>query len=170
MSRPDTAMTAHRRNITLGTLWLPVLVLAAAQPGLAQSTNWDRIKQLAPGAEIRVQLKDRGAVFGQFESATAESLVIRSNKGQETLAQPAVARVWSKGTSHRLRNALIGFGIGAGAGLGVGVGIDSSSCKTCFVHLPNVGKELFTPLGAIVGGLVGFLLPSGGWLEIYHTP
>jgi hypothetical protein len=133
-------------------------------------TDWNHIQQLAPGTEIRVELKDRGAVRGQFASATGDALVITSRRGQETLAQQTVARVLSGRKGHRTRNTLIGLGIGAGAGLGVGAGIDSSSCHSCLLNFPNVGKEIFTPIGALAGGLIGFLLPTGGWQEIYRAP
>jgi len=149
-------------------------VLLVAQHALAQPqtlpTNWDNLKQLAPGAEIRVELKDRGVVLGQFQSATRDSLVINSRRGQETLTQQTVARVSSKRKSHRARNTLIGLGIGAGVGLGVGVGVDSQNCHPCFgPNLPNLGKEIFTPLGALAGGLMGFLIPTDGWREVYRS-
>jgi hypothetical protein len=166
-------MTARRRNIQFATAWAPIVLLVAVQSGLAQPptarTNWGNIKQLAPGADIRVELKDRGTVLGQFQSAAADSLVINSRRGQETLTQQTVARVWSVRKSHRMRNALIGLGIGAGAGLGIGAGIDSKTCHTCLLNLPNVGKEIFTPIGALAGGLIGFFLPMGGWQEVYRA-
>jgi hypothetical protein len=166
-------MTARRRNIQFAAAWVPIILLVAAQSGLAQPqavrTNWDNVKQIASGADIRVELKDRGTVLGQFQSAAADSLAINSKRGQETLTQQTVARVWSGRKSHRMRNALIGLGIGAGAGLGVGAGIDSKTCHTCLLNLPNVGKAVFTPIGALAGGLIGFLIPTGGWQEVYRA-
>jgi hypothetical protein len=171
---PNAVRDAPHRSISLAALWMPVLLLVAAQPALPQPppapANWDHVKQLAPGAEIRVELKDRGSVRGKFESVTADSLVIDSRRGPETLTRQTIARVSSRRGSHRMRNALIGFGIGAGAGLGVGAIVDGSACHTCLVNLPNIGKEVFTPLGAIAGGIVGFLIPSGGWQDLYRAP
>ena len=167
-------MITRRRNARFAIAWLAILVLVVVQHALAQPqtlpTNWDRLKQLAPGAELRVELKDRGAVLGEFQSVTGESLVINSRRGQETVTQQTVARVSSKRRSHRTRNALIGLGIGAGAGLGVGAAVDSKNCHTCFgPNLPNIGKEICTPLGALAGALIGFLIPTGGWREVYRT-
>lgn len=163
-------MIARRRHVQYATTWLPILVLAAAQPALAQQrtlpTNWDNIKQFAPGAEIRVEVKDRRSVRGQFDSVTDDSLLIHSSKGQETLTRQTVARVWAKRRSHRARNALIGLGLGAGAGLAVGAVAEHNCTGLCFNHLP---EEVFTPLGAIVGGIIGAVIPTGRWREVYRT-
>ncbi|HEY9141647.1 MAG TPA: hypothetical protein VIN93_12190 [Bryobacteraceae bacterium] len=164
-------MIARHRPILFATAWLP-LVLVALQPGLAQPqtspANWDNIKQFAPGAGVRVELRDHETVRGQFASVTGDSLVIDSKKRQQTLAQQTVARVWSKRRGHRGRNALIGLGIGAGAGFGVGAA--ASTCKNFCIGGKRLPEEVFTPLGAIVGALIGALIPSGGWQEVYRAP
>jgi hypothetical protein len=72
-----------------------------------------------------------------------------------------------------MRNALIGTGIGAGAGLAIGAAADhGSNCSQtsfgCIVP-PKVGKEALTPLGAIVGAIIGAVLLTGGWHEIYRA-
>jgi len=174
MRWPNVFGSAQRRNIPFAAALVRILLLVTVQPALAQPrtipTNWEHIKQLAPGDEIRVELKDHGSVRGQFEGVTADALMINSRRGQETLTQRTVARVWSERRSHRMRNAMIGLGIGAGAGFGVGAGIDSKSCHSCILNLPNIGKEVFTPIGALAGGLIGFLIPTGGWKEVYRSP
>jgi hypothetical protein len=35
---------------------------------------------------------------------------------------------------------------------------------------PNGGKAVLTPLGAIIGAVVGVAIPSGGWHDIYRAP
>lgn len=74
-------------------------------------------------------------------------------------------RVSLKKNGHRMRNALIGLGVGAGVGVGVGAAADTNCTGLCFGG--NFGKAIFTPLGAVAGVLVGALIPTGGWREIY---
>lgn len=143
------------------------LTLAAQSP----DANWDILKGLSSGAEIRVIRTPSGSVSGAFRSATADSLVIATSKGEESVARTQIARVSVKKQGHRGRHTLIGLGIGASAGLIIGAVTDArSGCSGqgfCLDFLPNGGKEIFTPLGGIVGAIIGALMPSGGWRDIY---
>ena len=56
--------------------------------------------------------------------------------------------------------------MGAGAGLGIGAGLDAGCHSNC-IGGNNLGKAIFTPIGAIGGALVGLVIPTGGWHEIY---
>jgi len=68
----------------------------------------------------------------------------------------------------RLRNTLLGAAIGAGAGLGIGAGTDAQCSPHCFLG-NNLAKAIFTPLGALVGTVVGVAWPTGRWHEIYRS-
>jgi hypothetical protein len=152
-----------------------MLLLALAPVLIAQAPgNWDSVKQLAGGKEIRVTLMDGRNLRGEFQSATDDALMVATSKSQETLSRTMVTKVSSKGKSHRLRNALIGFGAGAGVGLILGAVGDANSCHPgllgCFEPLGRNGlKETVTPLGAVIGGAVGALLPTGGWRSVYRV-
>ena len=104
---------------------------------------------------------------GSLESATADSLALRTGNGQEMLSRAQIRRVQTRGNNHRKRNALIGLGIGTLGGLAVGAGIDETNNTSWF---PSAGKAIFTPTGAIIGTVIGVALPSGGWREIYRAP
>jgi hypothetical protein len=69
--------------------------------------------------------------------------------------------VAAKGKSYRGRNALIGLGIG-----GFRPWCPPSGCA--FLG-KNAGKEVLTPVGAIIGVTVGALIPTGRWHDIYHA-
>ena len=127
---------------------------------------WAPVQAIAPGVEVRVTLLDGRKVQGGLLSATGEGVVV-GGKTQETLSRTAIARIAVRKPSHRLRNALIGFGAGAGTGLAVRA-ISDSHCANC-IGPHDLGKEVLTPFGALVGAGVGALLPTGGWRDTYRA-
>ena len=54
-------------------------------------------------------------------------------------------------------------------GLIAGAIADAASCRPSCFGGPNILAEGLTPLGAIVGGVVGALLPTGGWRDVYRV-
>jgi hypothetical protein len=151
-------------------LW-PTLLMTFATALVAQSpAGWGSVKQISAGRDVRITMTDGRNVRGTFQSATDDAMVVATPTGQESLSHPLVSRVASKGRNHRLRNAAIGLGVGAGGGLALGAGADHSCSKSgCFPFGNNFGKELFTPLGAVAGLVVGGLWPSGIWHDLYRV-
>jgi hypothetical protein len=149
-------------------------IIAAQAPTAPSNGGWANVKRLASGEEIRVFLFGSNgsggkSVNGKLQSVTDESLIIATASSQETLSRAQIAKVATKRDSHRGRNALIGLGVGAGAGLGIGAGADHScAAGGCFIG-PNFGKEVFIPVGAIIGTIVGVAWPTGGWHDIYRV-
>ena len=146
------------------------LLLALLGPALcAQSKlDWTSVKNLPIGQEIRVTLGDGKAFRGQVQSVTEDTLAILAANTQQSLVRSEVKKIVTKGESHRGRNTLIGLGIGAGAGLGMGAGSDATCSPHCFLG-NNVGKEILTPVGAVVGTIVGLVWPTGTWHEVYKA-
>jgi hypothetical protein len=145
-----------------------LLIVLAASIATAQKTNWANVKSLPVGGEIRVSLEGGKSYRGQVQNVTDESLVIVAASSQESLARAQVLKIATKGEGHRLRNALLGAGIGAGAGVGIGAGTDSTCSPHCFLG-NNFGKEILTPVGAVVGTLIGIAWPTGLWHEVYRA-
>jgi hypothetical protein len=133
-------------------------------PGGAGQATWDKLKQLSPGQKVKVVQNDAKSFQGDFQSMSDEAIVLRLAAGDQTFAKEKVLRISARGPWHRMRNALIGAGIGAGVGLGVGAAADNPNS-----FLPNIGKEVFTPVCAIGGAIVGALVPTGGWHDIYRA-
>jgi hypothetical protein len=150
-------------------LFILAPVLAAQAPA-----DWDLVRQLVAGKEIRVSLSDGRKLRGEFRSATGEALMVGTTKSQEMLSRTMVTRVSVEGKSHRSRNALIGLGVGAGAGLIAGTIADHAPCQGIIAPFsvtlcgpPNAGKVVLTPVGALVGVIAGALIPARGWREVY---
>jgi len=143
--------------------------LLTAQP--SSKSDWGNLNKLTAGDEIRITVVPRGPIRGRFQRLTNESLIVATPGKEESLDRASIASVAVKGESHRKRNALIGLAVGAGTGLTIGAIADANDCKNrnnCLNILPNIGKEVLTPVGALLGVTVGALLPTGGWHEIYR--
>jgi preprotein translocase subunit YajC len=138
--------------------------MAASAAAQTNATAWNTVKALPAGTEVRIAAGSH-TVRGKIDRITDDTLVVTSGDGQEMFAQQEVTRVSVGKQGHRGRNALIGLWIGAGAGLGVGAAADAGCNGICF--LGDLGKEVFTPVGAVAGVLLGALIPTGGWREIY---
>jgi hypothetical protein len=150
-------------KIPPATAVLLIFALTAAAQSPAQ--DWNNVKSLAAGTEVRVKLNSR-TVDGKMQSATDDSLAISSDKGQETFALRDVARVSLRSKGHRARNALIGLGVGVGIGAVVGA---ASSCSHCISPISEgQAVGIFTGVLGALGAIVGGLIPSGGWREVYR--
>lgn len=138
---------------------LPILALALAAQ--SPSTNWDNVRALSSGTEIRIMLSASRSVRGHIQSVTNESLEVNSASGRQTFPRLQVLRVEARKNGHRARNALIGMGIGAGVGLGIGLASNGGF----------ISRSVLTALTASVlgagGAVVGFVIPSGGWRNVY---
>ncbi len=156
------------RHFILPALMAAILAAGAAAQPVKPIANWANLNQLLPGAEIRVTLANGKTLRGFIQRVTPESLAINATTSQETLSRQDIRRVDLKRPGHRGRNTLIGLAIGTGAGAAAGVGLDSQ--RTTGDWLPNFGKEVLLPLGAVIGTVVGVAIPTGGWRRVYRAP
>ena len=155
--------------------WIGSLVPTATPSLMAfqtrtQPPNWGDVIDLAPGAEVKVVVKQGHAQRGTFQSATADAITVHIATGDQSLARADVAQILAKSRGHRAKHALIGLAIGGGVGLTVGAVADHSNSKSNqWDILPNAGKAILTTLGVLVGAGIGALLPAGGWKTIYKS-
>jgi hypothetical protein len=161
-------MNRTPRHIFLRALLAATLAATAAAQQAEPIANWANLNQLVAGAEIRVTLANGKTLRGFMQRVTPESLAINATTSQETLSRQDIRRVALKRPGHRGRNTLIGLAIGTSAGLAAGAGVDSQANHSDW--FPSAGKVVFTPLGAIIGTVVGVALPTGRWRDVYRAP
>lgn len=141
-------------------------LLAATTAAQTSAVNWNSVKTLTAGTQVRVTAGSR-TVRGQIDRITDDALVETSGKGQETFERQQILAVSIRKPSRRKRNALIG--LAAGTGIGLGVGIAARSRPGQLEIVPNGAvTAAFTVAGAIGGTIVGAVIPTGGWREVYR--
>jgi hypothetical protein len=151
--------------------WLSLMAAALATTAAAQHvkpiSSWENLNGLVRGTEIRVTLTNGTTVHGFLQSVTADTVAINAAVGQPTLRQQDIRRVATRRAGHRGRNTLIGLGVGTAVGLGIGAAFDA---KVPDYWFPNAGKAIASPLGALFGTVIGVVLPTGGWRDVYRAP
>jgi len=129
------------------------------------SADWNAVKTLTAGTEVRITAGSH-TVRGAIDRITDDTLAITAGKGQEMFDRQQVSSVSTRRPGHRMRNALIGLGAGAGVGLAIGFGIRAHSDQIQVVsNSAVVGGS--AAAGAVIGTLVGAVIPTGGWREVY---
>jgi hypothetical protein len=153
------------KHVRLAAMLVFLAAIASAQ---AKFTDWNTVKALATGAEVRITTGSR-TVRGRVLRVTEDTLVLGSGKSQEMFPQQEVKRVLLRGDSHRGRNSLIGLGGGAALGVIIGAAAHQDCSGWCFF---NTSRGADAAGGAIalggIGAIVGALIPSRSWLEIYR--
>jgi len=156
------AMITPQVVCRLGALFA---LLATTMAGETNITDWNNLTVLTTGTQIQITAGSR-RIRGKVDRITDDALVVTSRKGQETLNRKEVAVVLVKKPSHRKRNALVGLAAGTGVGLGIGVAARSKPGQVQIISNGAVVGVLAV-VGAFVGTIVGVVIPTGGWREIY---
>jgi hypothetical protein len=148
---------------------------ASGQDSKGGLSSWHNLKSLTPGQEIRVVMNNVKSYQGEFESFSDDGITLRQAAGEQTLARKDVLRVSRKGQDHRTRNAVIGAVVGAGAGLWIGLTpyrgrncTQGPEFQCGYPPNPHLAEGL-TPAGALAGAVVGAVIPTGGWHDIYRA-
>ena len=149
---------------------------ASGQDSKGRLNSWGNLKSLTPGQEIRVVMRNVKSYQGKFESLSDSGITLQQAGGEQTLARKDVLRVSRKGQDHHAQNALFGAILGAGAGLVIGLGPYYVERNCTLGPAFNCGYppnahwvKVLTPLGGVGGFVVGALIPSGGWHDVYRA-
>ena len=160
---------SQRKSMVNSSLLLWIVAVMAASPLGADDrktdqANWDNLKTLTQGQEIKVVMNDVKAYKGLLQSVSDNGIAVALRTGNATFARQDILRVSYKTGSHRLRNAGIGAAGGSAAGLGVGLG---AGCGSQFDSGLCYGGTVaaFAGLGAVVGAF----LPSQAWRDVYRA-
>ncbi len=167
---------SQRRSIVNSSLLLWIVgVMAASVLGAADrktdQANWDNLKPLSQGQEIKVVLNDVKAYKGLFQSVSDDGIAVALRTGNATFARQDILRVSYKTGSHRLRNAGIGAAIGGGA-LAAAFGAKPPFCEQengCPGDR-GVAAVAGVGIGAAIGAGVGAVFPaSDAFRDVYRA-
>jgi hypothetical protein len=150
-------------------LLMAVSLCAAESTG--SKGNWDNLRKLAPGDNIRIVLNDMKSYPANFQSVSDEAIVLRLETGEQSFAREGVLRVSAKSQSHRRRNAFIGLVVGGAAGAIVAVASPELGQGTCSQG-SCIDAGTVSALGFAGGGLgagIGAAIPTGGWYDVYRA-
>ena len=153
---------------------------ASGQDSKGQLSSWDNLKSLTPGQEIRVVMNSVKSYRGEFGSWSGDGITLRQAEGEQTLARKDILHVSRQvGRNHQGRNFLIGTAVGAGSGLVIGTAVNNYiwnhvNCTEGPLFFcagppnPHWGLIL-TPVGGLVGSIIGAAAPTGGWHDLYRA-
>jgi hypothetical protein len=149
-------------SLSRAILLIPFLCLIAA--GQAPASNWDSVKMIAPGTEVRVAAGNSKPVRGKLESVTDNSLAVHAETGTLSFPRPEIRSFSVKKNGHRLRKVLIGIGVGTAAGLGIGAAV-ANNCNgiACGGYRVAVGGIV----GLAGGVMTGLMWSRGEWRQVY---
>ena len=123
----------------------------------AQTDTWVLMRGIYPGQDTHVHTRDGRKHKGRFISASDDSVVIRTNKGDAAHAKKDISKVSVRTAGSRWRNAAIGAAI-AGGSMG-GLAANASDGDGDFIAAVVFGYGL-------IGAGVGALFP--GYKTIYR--
>src|SRR5436305_1969569 len=110
--------------------FLTVVCFAPTSFAQSNATDWNTVKGLATGADVRLTAGSR-TVHGKVLRVSDENIVLALGKSQEMFPQQEVLRVRLRGDSHRGRNSLIGLAGGAAIGAIIGAAAHQDCSGWC---------------------------------------
>ncbi len=117
--------------------------------------DWGNLNQLRAGQQLQVVRRNLNSQDGKFLRFSEQSISLRVNNDEVSVAREEVLRITLRGGHRRLRGALVGMLIGAGVGLAVGAVQDSkyncSDPSNDYCYHKTAGVVLGLGAGAAVG-------------------
>jgi hypothetical protein len=137
------------------------MLLILVFPALAASADWEQVKKLRSGEKIwlKYMRADRlQSVKAEMGVWAEDSLTVRINKSDITLARRDIRRIAVYAGKSRARGAGIGTLIGAGVGVGLmgfSVAANQDDTDVPAAVLLGGGALVIGGVGALIGTAVG---------------
>ena len=131
-----------------------LLALSCLASAKEQAVHWSDLNQLLTGQEVAVCLSDGTRVQGRTAAVQADSLVVGTSRGPQSIPRPALQEIRLRQKAG-YKGRLLGTAIGAGAGTAVAVPL--------LRYARNEGSSTFQGVaaGLIVGlAVLGYV---SGW-------
>lgn len=140
----------------LAIRFLLVSLAALSHLAAAPAKTWESLSQLSAGTPIEVVTAGNDEK-GAFVSLSTESLIIRTDRGEQRFLRADVVRIVSRSHPRRVRNALIG--------VAAGIAISLITDRTAGTYLrnesnPTIARPLIWTLPIAIGGGIGAAFPS----------
>ena len=122
----------------------------------ALGADWDQVRRISEGQQIEVTTRNGIRARGAFVLASTDSVVVREQTGEHSVARSDINRVRIYDPARRVRRGIMWTIIGGGLGAGLGV----AACPGCGNEgtvSPYIGPGAAG--GAAIGAL-GFLTNS----------
>jgi len=139
--------------VALMTLPARPLILSAQETTKPALSEWTNIKNIPPGDELSVVLRNRESVKGRLNSVSDTTLILTRGKSQLDVNRSDAFRIYRIIPRSAKKATLVGTGIGAAIGSGIGAGIAGIDDE----GWPIV---LLGGFGAGLGAITGFLIGS----------
>jgi hypothetical protein len=158
----------HSKSILFRGLILSTFVATAGSPLRAASPQWDILRTLRPGQQIRVVASGARSYQGEFQALSEEGITLRQPAGERTFARKDILRVSIRAKKRWIRNTVIGVFAGASIGIPLmyinrrnGWWHNDWPCSCTWV----------SPVFTTIVGLAGTAITSAGqWHDIYRSP
>ena len=141
-----------------------LLCAASILPAAPAPDGWEAVLGIRKKAEIRVETADK-KLSGAMLRSSEDSISLVTRTGELSIPRTEVKRVFTRGGSHRARNAIIG----AAVGVAVGVTMNATLGELLRNESSSDPAAALITIPTVVGTAVGAAMPSGGMKKIYDS-
>jgi hypothetical protein len=147
-------------------LIISTFVVTAGSPLRGANSDWNNLKTLKPGQQIRIVLNDNKLYQGEFQALNDEGITLRHAPGEQTFARKDILRISSYHgvKTHLVRNILIGAAIGGA--LATPLMLANHNPHNSWWNSSAWVPGVFVPGGAGIGAAV----TTAGWHKVYRAP
>jgi len=140
-----------------------VIILSLTCCASFGAQSWDNLRELKPGDPVRVVNNVGEERTGAFAAVTADSIALRTGKGEVRVSRADVRLVQMRSGSRRMRN----MAIGAAIGLGIAVVVDQTLGRYLRNESGDGRRAVTYAAPIVVCGGIGAAIP--GYRTVYRA-